>query len=396
MRVLVVVGTRPEAIKMAPILEALRREDALESRLLVTGQHTDLVGSVLESFGLDADDDLEIMTEGQSLYDVAERCLRGVRDVVDRADPDLMLVQGDTATVLFASMVGYFEKIRIGHVEAGLRSHDKWSPFPEEMFRRLSDDLADLHLAPTRSAAENLRAEGTDSDNVYVTGNPVVDALERMPLRSEDVEHPVVRDLVGGSRRYVLITVHRRESFGEPIRRAFTAIRSLADAHPDVDFLYPVHPNPRVQDAAREILSGHDRIRLTAPLDYGDFLYALSEASITLTDSGGIQEEAPSFGTPVLVLREVTERPEGVAAGVARLVGTDPEKIVGEASRLLDDEDTRQGMIQDVNPYGDGRAGERIADIAASVLTGRRRRTSDWAEARDRGLTQDLSGATEP
>lgn len=199
----------------------------------------------------------------------------------------------------------------------------------------------------------------------------------------------MVRELVGGSRRYVLITVHSRESFGEPIR-------SMADVHPDVDFLYPVHPNPRVQDAAREILSGHDRIRLTSSLDYGDFLHALSGASITLTDSGGIQEEAPSFGTPVLVLREVTERPEGVEARIARLVGTDPEEIVGEASRLLDDEDTRQGMIQDVNPYGDGRAGERIADIAASVLTRRRRRTSDWTEARDRGLRQGLSGATEP
>lgn len=376
--VLVVIGTRPEAIKMAPVVAALRRTEGVETRVALTGQHTDLVDRVLTTFDLRPDHDLGIMQEGQSLYEVAEGCLAGLREVVRTDDPQMVLVQGDTATVFFASLVGFFEHVRVGHVEAGLRSGDKWAPYPEEVFRRLTDGVADLHFAPTSRARENLLAEGVAPDGVHVTGNPVVDALGTLLPGSPEELPSVVRQSLEAGERLVLITVHRRESFGEPIRDVFRAVRSLADGHPDVAFLYPVHPNPEVKGPATEILSGHPRIHLTEPLGYFELLRALERAILVLTDSGGIQEEAPSFGTPVLVLREVTERPEGIAAGVARLVGTDPEAIVRETSRLLEDEDARRQMVGEGNPYGDGRAGERIADIVTSLLLDRPRETEGW------------------
>lgn len=378
MNVLVVVGTRPEAIKLAPVVESLRRDTSLKTRLALTGQHTDLVDSVLSTFDLEPDYDLEIMREGQSLYDVAQRCLSGLGSVMDAADPDLILVQGDTATVLFASMAGFFEQVRVGHVEAGLRSRDKWSPFPEEMFRRLSDAIADLHFAPTPRARENLRDEGIDEESIHVTGNTVVDALHRLVPAPDRIEHPILRELIENSARFVLVTAHRRESFGEPLRRVLATVRALADRYPEVRFLYPVHPNPEVRDPAVDVLSGHPGIHLVEPLEYFDLLQALASAELVLTDSGGIQEEAPSFGTPVLVLRDTTERPEGIEAGVAQLVGTDSEHIYRETSTLLDDVGARRSMIGDVNPYGDGHAAERIADIVEAALHDRPRRTEDW------------------
>lgn len=377
--VLVVVGTRPEAIKMAPVVGALRDEDGLRPRLVLTGQHTDLVDQVLDAFDLEPSFDLEIMREGQSLYGVAERCLRSVRDVVRRVEPRLILAQGDTATVFFSSLVSFFEKTAVGHVEAGLRSGDKWSPFPEEMFRRLTDDLADVHFAPTPASRDHLREEGVDPGTVHVTGNTVVDALRTLAPPGGPPDEPDLRDALDGAERLVLLTAHRRESFGAPMRELFRAVRALADRHDGVSFLYPVHPNPRVQKPAREILSDHPGVRLTAPLGYLDLLRALRAATLVLTDSGGIQEEAPSFGTPVLVLRENTERPEGVRAGSARLVGTDGDEIVTAASELLTNEGARQKMARTRNPYGDGYAADRIADIAAAELLGRPRRTEDWA-----------------
>lgn len=380
-RVLVLVGTRPEAIKMAPVVAAIGERQELEGVLALTGQHTDLVDRVLETFELVPDHDLGIMREGQTLYQVAAACLDGMRDVVRASDPDVVLVQGDTASAFFSALSGFFEQTRVGHVEAGLRSGDKWSPFPEEVFRRLTDGVADWHFAPTREARDNLLDSGIPESSVHLTGNTVVDALVRLRGRAstgQGADDPTLRRLLRGEGRLILLTMHRRESFGEPIRRALRAVRELADEVGDVEVLYPVHPNPEVTGPAGEILAGHPRIHLTDPLGYFDLLGALEAAELVLTDSGGIQEEAPSFGVPVLVLRDVTERPEGLRAGVARLVGTDPERIRGEALRILGDPQVRASMEATGNPYGDGRAAERIVDVLAADLCGAPRRTGAW------------------
>jgi len=376
-RVLVVVGTRPEAIKMAPVVEALRAtEPTLETAVCLTGQHTALVDQVLEAFDLAPDYDLGIMREDQTLYDVVHAALDGLRDTVRDFRPDVLLVQGDTATVFVGALVAYFERVKVGHVEAGLRSHDKWAPFPEEVFRRLCDVLADWYFAPTATARDALLAEGVPAGRIHVTGNTVVDALRSASGRGRSVRDRALADVLAADRRLVLLTAHRRESFGEPLRRAFGAVRALADRVPDIQVVYPVHPNPNVRGPATEILGGHPRVHLTDPLDYLDLVTALERSVLVLTDSGGIQEEAPTFGTPVLVLREVTERPEGVAAGVAELVGTDPDRIVARGTAVLG----RTGIDADPppNPYGDGRAGERIADILRAGLVGEGRRTEDW------------------
>jgi UDP-N-acetylglucosamine 2-epimerase (non-hydrolysing) len=378
-RALVVIGTRPEGIKLAPVITALKqRAEEIETRVVLTGQHTDLMDQVLTAFDVPTDWDLGIMREGQNLYDVAEGCMNGVRDVVREYHPQIMLVQGDTASVFFSSLVGFFERVTVGHVEAGLRSHDKWRPYPEEIFRRLTGVSADLHFAPTHEARENLRHENVPDEQVFLTGNTVVDALLDVSARGLPINSKELQAAINSRRPFVLITAHRRESFGAPIREAFGAIRELADRHSDALFFYPVHPNPEVQRAAREVLAGHDSIVLTKPLDYFDVIAALKHARFVLTDSGGIQEEAPTFGTPVLVMREVTERPEGVHAGIAQLVGTDHDKIVHLGSALLTG-NMRQQMTNGTNPYGDGHAAERIADIVVSRLSGATRRTTDWA-----------------
>jgi UDP-N-acetylglucosamine 2-epimerase (non-hydrolysing) len=377
-RVLVVIGTRPEGIKLAPVISALKqRSDEVETRVVLTGQHTDLMDQVLASFDIPTDWDLGIMREGQNLYDVAEGCMHGIRDVVREYKPRIMLVQGDTASVFFGSLVGFFERVTVGHVEAGLRSHDKWRPYPEEIFRRLTGVSADMHFAPTRDARDNLLRENVPADQVFLTGNTVVDALQDVAEKNLPVESSELEAIISSGRPLVLITAHRRESFGAPLREAFGAIRELADRHSDVVFFYPVHPNPEVQRAARDILAGHESIVLTKPLGYFDLIAALKHATFALTDSGGIQEEAPTFGTPVLVMREVTERPEGVHAGIAQLVGTDHDKIVHLGNSLLTG-NLRQRMSNGRNPYGDGRAAERIADIVVSQLTSAERKTTDW------------------
>jgi UDP-N-acetylglucosamine 2-epimerase (non-hydrolysing) len=378
-RALVVIGTRPEGIKLAPLITALKqRAEEIETRVVLTGQHTDLMDQVLTAFDVPTDWDLGIMREGQNLYDVAEGCMNGVRDVVREYRPQIMLVQGDTASVFFSSLVGFFERVTVGHVEAGLRSHDKWRPYPEEIFRRLTGVSADLHFAPTHEARTNLRHENVPDEQVFLTGNTVVDALLDVSARALPITSKELQAAIASRRPFVLITAHRRESFGAPIREAFGAIRELADRHSDALFFYPVHPNPEVQRAAREVLAGHDSIVLTKPLDYFDVIAALRHARFVLTDSGGIQEEAPTFGTPVLVMREVTERPEGVHAGIAQLVGTDHDKIVQLGSALLTG-NMRQQMSNGTNPYGDGHAAERIADIVVTHLSGAARRTTDWA-----------------
>lgn len=379
-RVLVVVGTRPEAIKMAPVLEALgRRAPRLQTRLALTGQHTDMVDQVLEAFGLRPSWDLEIMKPGQTLYDVVHGALDGLRQVVREWQPDVLLVQGDTATVFVGSLVAFFEGVAVGHVEAGLRSGDKRAPFPEEMFRRLSDVLSDWYFAPTLRARDALLREGVPAHRVHVTGNTVVDALLSVGAREREVRDAVLERVLEGDGRLVLLTAHRRESFGPPLREALGAVRTLADGDPSLRVVYPVHPNPNVKGPAEEILGGHPRIHLTEPLDYLDLVTALRRADLVLTDSGGIQEEAPTFGAPVLVLREVTERPEGIEAGVAELVGTDAERILARSRAVLG----RPAGKAPPNPYGDGRAGERIADILLADLTGARRETEDWLPGED-------------
>ena len=360
---------------MAPVVEALRGRPEMEVGVCLTGQHTTLVDQVLETFALRPDFDLGIMREGQTLYDVVHAALDGLRDVVRLWRPEVLLVQGDTATVFVGALVAFFERVKVGHVEAGLRSHDKWAPFPEEIFRRLCDVLSDYYFAPTPRARAELLAEGVPGARVFVTGNTVVDALLQVSAAPREVRDPALARVLAGEHRLVLLTAHRRESFGAPLREAFEAVRALADAAPDVEVVYPVHPNPNVQGPAAELLGAHPRIHLTDPLDYLDLVAALRSAALVLTDSGGIQEEAPTFGTPVLVLREVTERPEGIEAGVATLVGTDRGRILeaglAELSRA-------PGDGPPPNPYGDGAAGERIADVLAADLCGALRRTEDW------------------
>jgi len=372
---------------MAPVVRALgRHADRVETRLALTGQHTTLVDQVLEAFELAASlaydldlepYDLDVMKAGQSLYDVVQGSLTGLRGVLHDFRPEVVLVEGDTATVFVASLAAFFERVKVGHVEAGLRSDDKWAPYPEEVFRRLTDVVADYHFAPTPRAAARLLAEGVPQGSVHVTGNTVVDALLAAAELERTVVDAALRAALEDERtRLVLLTAHRRESFGEPLREVFGAVRELADRVEDIRVLYPVHPNPNVSGPARELLSGHPRIALTEPLDYFDMVAAMRHASLILTDSGGVQEEAPTFGTPVLVLRDVTERHEGLEAGVAELVGTDRQAIVARGVAALAREPKRGSPR---NPYGDGRAGERIADIVVASLTGTARQTEDWS-----------------
>lgn len=378
-RVLLLLGTRPEAIKLAPVARALRdREEEVDLRVVSTGQHDDLLDSALVSLDMTIDEDLSIMQPNQDLYDIGIECLGRLRTTLQALRPDVVVVQGDTATVFFGALAGFYERAQVAHVEAGLRSGDKWAPFPEEVYRRLTDVVSDYFFAPTEESKKNLVAEGIPSDRVNVTGNTVIDAVQALARVDEPIANQQLAGLLDTDRRIVLVTAHRREAFGEPIREAFGAIRTLAEEHPDELFIYPVHPNPNVLKPAQELLADVANFHLLEPLCYFDLISVLSRASLVLTDSGGIQEEGPSFGVPVLVLREVTERPEGVSAGVTSLVGTSREEILKKGRELLDDPVTHQRMAQAVNPYGDGRAGERIADILIHSLLGVPRQTEDW------------------
>jgi UDP-N-acetylglucosamine 2-epimerase (non-hydrolysing) len=382
LRVTIAFGTRPEAIKLAPVARAFAARaadgDPVQLRIVSTGQHHQLLGHATAAFALEPDVDLGVMQPDQDLYDVGIACLTGLRDELRAWRPDIVLVEGDTATVFHAALVAFYERIPLGHVEAGLRSQQKWAPYPEEMFRRLTDVLTDLYFSPTPRARQNLLRENVPEQAIFVTGNTVVDAVQAMAQAPAAIENRELAQRLQENHRTVLLTVHRREVFGERIRTIFQAIARLADAHPDVAFLYPVHPNPNVRGPAREILSGRPNVHLLEPLGYTDLIRTLRSATLVLTDSGGIQEEAPSFGVPVLVLRDVTERPEGVEAGVARLVGTEGDRIFREADQLLRDDDARPRRSDAVQPYGDGRAGERIADIVLHKLRALPRRTEDW------------------
>jgi UDP-N-acetylglucosamine 2-epimerase (non-hydrolysing) len=360
-RVLSVLGTRPEAIKLAPVVRELARRPGLVSRVCVTGQHREMLAPVLGLFGMHPDVDLAVMRPDQTPTQVAAAVLAGLERVFADERPDWILVQGDTTTVAAAAWAAYYARIRVGHVEAGLRTGDKWQPFPEEVNRRMASVVADLHLAPTEQARQNLLREGIDPAAIVVTGNPVIDALHWASEMPCDLSQGALAQLDWG-KRILVVTAHRRENHGAPLRQICLALREIATAYPDVAIVYPVHPNPNVTGPVYSLLGQVPGVVLLPPLDYLPFVHLLKRSYLVLTDSGGIQEEAPGLGKPVLVLRNVTERPEALEAGTARLVGTEQASIVREVGLLLDDRGDYASMAHAANPYGDGHAAERIVD----------------------------------
>jgi UDP-N-acetylglucosamine 2-epimerase len=364
--VAVVFGTRPEAIKLAPVIHLLESDRRLRVRVIASGQHREMLDQVLTVFGITPDRDLRVMTAGQSLSQLTARLLSLLDPVLAAESPHAVLVQGDTATACAAALAAYYHRIPVGHVEAGLRTGDRYAPFPEEVNRRLVSVLATWHFAPTEQARDVLVREGNPAESVAVTGNTVIDALRYVLATTAAPPSPIPER--GG--RMIVVTAHRRENFGPPFEALCRAIRRIADMYPDVDICYPVHLNPRVQEPVQRLLAGHSRIHLLAPLDYVAFVHLLTRAYLVLSDSGGIQEEAPALGKPVLVMRDATDRPESVAAGVARLVGTNEERIVASVSRLLDEPRAYAAMAHAANPYGDGHASERIVAFLRSRLLG--------------------------
>lgn len=370
--VLVIFGTRPEAIKMAPVIDALAAEPRLTPRVCVTGQHREMLDQMLNLFGIQPHHDLAVMQPNQDLFDVTARTLVGLRAVLDAERPAAVLVQGDTTTAMAASLAAFYRQVPLGHVEAGLRTGNPYDPFPEETNRRLTTQLTTWHYAPTERAAANLQREAVPADRILVTGNTIVDALQAIVARLQrdpTACPPAVPAERLAGRRLVLVTGHRRESFGDGMRNICLALRTLAERHGDTLIVYPVHLNPAVQAPVREILSDQANVVLTPPLDYLPFVDLMRRAYLILTDSGGLQEEAPSLGVPVLVMRETTERPEAVAAGTAKLVGTRRDVIVDAASLLLDDAAAHARMRSAKNPFGDGAAAKRIAQHLAAALT---------------------------
>ena len=362
-KALCVVGTRPEAIKMAPVIQALRREPWAQVRVLATAQHRHMLDQVLRLFGIEPDIDLDIMRPDQALTTLTARLLLDLDDVLLAERPDVVLAQGDTTTVMAVALACFYHRVPFGHVEAGLRTGDMDNPFPEEMNRVVAGRMARWHFAPTATARQNLLREGVPETSIHLTGNTVIDALLDVAAR-----RPAIGVALDDAKRLVLVTAHRRENFGEPFREICRAVRDLVDRNADIQVLYPVHPNPNVSTVAQELLGGHDRIVLCPPLDYLPFVGAMQRAYLILSDSGGVQEEAPALATPVLVLRRETERPEAVDAGVVRLVGPDHDRILAEAQRLLDDETAYAEMARGVSPYGDGKAAARIVDVLRSAF----------------------------
>ncbi|MCP1449297.1 non-hydrolyzing UDP-N-acetylglucosamine 2-epimerase [Priestia megaterium] len=370
-KVMTIFGTRPEAIKMAPlVLELKKRPEEFEAIVTVTAQHREMLDQVLSIFDIQPDYDLNIMKDRQTLMDVTTRGLEGLDDVMKKVKPDIVLVHGDTTTTFIAGLAAFYNQIQVGHVEAGLRTWNKYSPYPEEMNRQLTGVLADLHFAPTDKSAANLQAENKKEERIFVTGNTAIDALKTTV--KETYEHEVLTKL--GDDRLILLTAHRRENLGEPMKNMFRAVKRIVDEHEDVQVVYPVHLNPVVRETANDILGNDPRIHLIEPLDVIDFHNFAERAHIILTDSGGVQEEAPSLGVPVLVLRDTTERPEGIEAGTLKLAGTEEETIYTLAKELLIDEDVYKQMSQASNPYGDGLASKRICDAISYYFNCRENR----------------------
>ncbi|MFT7828721.1 non-hydrolyzing UDP-N-acetylglucosamine 2-epimerase [Priestia megaterium] len=365
-KVMTIFGTRPEAIKMAPlVLELNKRSEEFESIVTVTAQHREMLDQVLRVFDITPDHDLNIMKDRQTLMDVTTRGLQGLNQVMKEVQPDIVLVHGDTTTTFIAGLAAFYNQIKVGHVEAGLRTWNKYSPYPEEMNRQLTGVLADLHFAPTTKSAHNLLQENKKEETLFITGNTAIDALKTTVL--EEYSHPVL-DRVGDD-RLILLTAHRRENLGEPMRNMFRAIKRIVEEHDDVQVVYPVHLNPVVRELADEVLGNDPRIQLIEPLEVVDFHNFASRAHIILTDSGGVQEEAPSLGVPVLVLRDTTERPEGIEAGTLKLAGVEEETIYSLAKELLTNEEEYARMSKASNPYGDGLASKRIADAISEYFS---------------------------
>jgi UDP-N-acetylglucosamine 2-epimerase (non-hydrolysing) len=365
--VLSIIGTRPEVIKMAPVIKELeKRGSRFDLTNVITGQHRELCRPYLKLFDINADIDLAIMQKGQTIDFIAARILQRLSGVLEKVRPDIMLVQGDTTSAFAAALTACHHKIKVGHVEAGLRTGNKHNPFPEEINRRLIGAVADLHFAPTALAKTNLIREGVAEKQISVTGNTVIDALKMVAQRNHHFHDRVLSRIPFDSRRILCVTTHRRESFGQPLRNTLQALKKIARRFEDVEIVLPVHYNPNVRPHVYKLLGGIDRIHLIEPLPYESFVHLLNRSFLILTDSGGVQEEAPSLGKPVLVLRETTERPEGITAGTARLIGTDTDRIVAAVAELLENERAYQRMAQAINPYGDGLAAARIADILES------------------------------
>jgi UDP-N-acetylglucosamine 2-epimerase (non-hydrolysing) len=362
MKVLSIIGTRPEAVKMAPLVAALAGSPGVQSHVLVTAQHRQLLDQVLRLFDITPDFDLDVMSRNQSPSDVFAQVLERMRPVLADLHPDWVLVQGDTTTVLAATLAAAYDYVPVGHVEAGLRTYDRTTPFPEELNRVLTDHASSLHFAPTENARMALLREGVSEETVHVTGNTVIDALQVITARPLPHSSADILDALPDNKRLILVTAHRRENFGAPLQRIIASLLELADRD-DVHIVYPVHPNPSVDGPVHKALGGCGNISLLPPLDYLTFAHLMKRSHVILTDSGGIQEEAPGLGVPVLVLRDVTERPEGIDAGTAALVGAETEKIVAATARLLDDEDARMEMVRSVNPFGDGHAARKIVRI---------------------------------
>ena len=360
-KVMTIFGTRPEAIKMAPLALELSRRSGLEALCCVTAQHREMLDSVLNIFGLKPDFDLNIMQPRQTLSAITSRCLLGAEKVLEEARPDLVLVHGDTSTTFAGALAAFYQKIPVGHVEAGLRTYDKWSPFPEEMNRKMVGAIADLHFCPTAANRDNLARENI-TQGVFLTGNTVIDALQTTVVKDFTFSEDVLNCLDYVNQKVVLVTCHRRENYGQPMANIMTALRRVADAFPEVELVYPVHLSPVVQEAAHKYLDGHPRIHLIAPLAVDEMHNLMARCYLVMTDSGGLQEEAPALGKPVLVLRRETERPEAVRAGTVRLAGVEEEAVFSLAAQLLSDRAVYDSMAHAVNPYGDGQACRRIAD----------------------------------
>lgn len=358
-KVISIFGTRPEAIKMAPLVKELEKRKEIESIVVVTAQHRQMLDSVLETFNIKPDYDLNIMKQGQTLGDITTRALTGLEEVIKKEKPDIVLVHGDTTTTFAGALAAFYNGTSIGHVEAGLRTYDKYSPYPEEMNRQMVDCMTDMYFAPTLMSKENLLKEGKDESKIYVTGNTAIDAMATTV--DENYTHPELK-WIKPNEKMILLTAHRRENLGEPMRNIFKAVKKITDEFNDVKVIYPIHLNPKVREIANEIFDGDDKVHLIEPLEVFDFHNFQNKSYIILTDSGGIQEEAPSLGKPVLVLRDTTERPEGIKAGTLKLVGTDEETIYNETKKLLTNKKEYEKMSKASNPYGDGHASEKIVD----------------------------------
>lgn len=369
-KVMTVFGTRPEAIKMAPVvLELQKHADRIQTIVAVTAQHRQMLDQVLDLFQITPDYDLDIMSQGQTLYDITTKSLMGLKDVLAKEKPDLVLVHGDTTTTFAGALASYYQQVPVGHVEAGLRTGNIYSPFPEEMNRKLTGAIAAIHFAPTATAKANLLKENVNPSHIYVTGNTVIDALMTTVAGDYDFGDDL-KDVDFHNHRVILLTTHRRENLGEPMRHIYKALRRIIEEIPDTEIVFPVHRNPLVRKVVEEELAGVDRIHLIDPMEYEPFANLMSLSSLVLTDSGGIQEEAPSLGKPVLVLRNTTERPEAVEAGTVRLIGTDKDVVYAETKRLLTDQAAYDAMSNAVNPYGDGKASQRIVQAILHVFAG--------------------------